>query len=90
MSEREVFRRAIEQYGKPAQMMMVAEECGELLKECSKYLRKGNHYDKTKLMEEVVDVQIMLDQIKVMCDYDDFQLDILRKEKVGRLMKRLF
>ena len=42
-------------------MTITMEECGELIQECSKAIRRDNYYDNEKLVEEVGDVQCMFD-----------------------------
>ena len=42
-------------------MTITMEECGELIQECSKAIRRDNYYDNEKLVEEVGDVQCMID-----------------------------
>ena len=42
-------------------MVLTMEECGELIQECSKNLRKGELFDRDKFKEEVGDVYTMID-----------------------------
>jgi NTP pyrophosphatase (non-canonical NTP hydrolase) len=48
-------------------MVIMMEECGELIQACSKALRKDDFYDNQNLIEEVGDVYTM---IEIMHDFD--------------------
>ena len=48
-------------------MVIMMEECGELIQACSKALRKDDFYDNQNLTEEVGDVYTM---IEIMHDFD--------------------
>jgi len=65
--EEELYKKAIEKWGIQLQFIMLIEECAEVQKEVTKLLRKGVS-DKElpiKLMEEIADVEIMLEQLEV-------------------------
>ena len=58
---------AIQEFGHTAQMNMVAEECSELIKVMMKMQRSKIPEDlELKLIDEMADVKIMLEQIEVM------------------------
>ena len=42
-------------------MVIMMEECGELIQACSKALRKEDFYDNQSLIDEVGDVYTMID-----------------------------
>ena len=42
-------------------MVILMEECGELIQECSKNLRRGELFDRQKFKDEVGDVYTMID-----------------------------
>ena len=48
-------------------MVIMMEECGELIQACSKALRKDEFYDNKQLIEEVGDVYTM---IEIMHNFD--------------------
>ena len=50
-------------------MVIMMEECGELIQACSKALRKDDFYDNKNLMEEIGDVYTMME---IMHDFDLF------------------
>ena len=53
-------------------MVIMMEECGELIQACSKALRKDEFYDNKQLIEEVGDVYTM---IEIMHDFDMISWD---------------
>jgi len=64
MNAREILLGAINKYGVTSQKIMFMEEAAELTKELSKSIRgMGSTCD---ILQEAADVQIMLDQIKLM------------------------
>ena len=67
MTENELYKRALKDWGKEPQMMQVIEEMAELNKEILKNInRKKNNI--AELIEETADVEIMLGQLK--CCYN--------------------
>lgn len=97
-TEKQIFKRAIEHYGVNDQSQVACEECAELIKALSKYHRVTKHqaYDKRKIqrcmnniIEEVADVGIMIDQIKLMYGISEKDVNAVRTEKVERLRKAL-
>ncbi len=82
-----IYEKAINTYGENAQLDMVIEEMSELIKEiCKKKRGKDNH---DAITEEIADVEIMLEQLKIICDIDNVDLDNAKKYKIDRLMARL-
>ena len=81
-----LLQRAISQWGEDAQMKMVLEEMSELQKEICKMWRGKDNRDATA--EEVADVEIMLDQLKLMLDIP-YQVEQHRQNKLQRLQERL-
>ena len=97
-TEKIIFEKAIERYGVDDQSQVACEECAELIKALSKYHRvtKYQDYDKRKIhrcmnniIEEIADVGIMLDQLKIMFDITEKAVNAVREEKVARLSKAL-
>lgn len=84
--ESKVLQRALDTYGSLPQIVMVFEEMSELQKELCKYLR--GKYSPANIAEEIADVEIMLEQMKMLfCCADDVRAG--RRRKVARLKKRL-
>ena len=86
ISEAEVLQRALDTYGSTLQIAMVFEEMSELQKELCKYLR--GKYSPANIAEEIADVEIMLEQMKMLfCCTDEVRNE--RRRKVERLKERL-
>lgn len=86
INETEVLQRALDTYGSSLQISMVFEEMSELQKELCKYLR--GKYSPASIAEEIADVEIMLDQMKMLfCCAEDVRS--VRRRKVERLKERL-
>ena len=82
--ETAVCKRAVDAYGKEHQLIICMEEMAELTKELTKNLRgRRNLQD---ISEEVADVEIMLEQVKVIFDlkeevFEDKEAKLLRLQK---------
>lgn len=87
MENKKILIKAIAKYGEK-QLDIAQEECAELIQAISKWKRYGDTNAKLNVIEEVADVTIMLEQIKIMFgiteeilqDEIDFKLDILAKK----------
>lgn len=94
-SDRAVLKAAIDKYGQQNQLAMAQEECAELIQAISKLSRseESDHPVRSAkaalnhLMEETADVQIMLDQIRIM--FPSKAYDAIRSQKIARLEKRM-
>lgn len=87
-----IMRQAIETYGVQAQCDVAVEEMAELTKAIVKIRRVADDYEKTQaaldnLLEEIADVDIMIDQMKIM--WGPKQVEEYRKKKLERLERRL-
>lgn len=81
-----VLQDAIDTYGKEAQTWMVIEEMSELAKEICK--NKRGRENREQIADEVADVTIMLEQVKMMFGISDtVERRIILK--VERLKRRL-
>jgi DNA polymerase III delta prime subunit len=74
MDEEEIDKKAIETWGKKLQVIVTVEELSELSKELMKYLRKSElgkidnrilEACNSRILEEMADVEIMLNQLKM-------------------------
>lgn len=84
--ETAVCKRAVEAYGKEHQLIICMEEMAELTKELTKNLRgRRNIQD---ISEEVADVEIMLEQVKVIFDLKE-EVSEAKEAKLLRLQKRI-
>ena len=85
--EDRLYRTAVNRYGKQAQLIVAVEELAELQKEITKHLRGENNQE--HITEEIADVEIMLEQVKMMCDINESQITVWKKRKRERLKKKL-
>jgi len=86
MSKPDVLERAVDTFGTVSQMIVSIEEMSELQKELCKHLRGSDNKD--AIAEEIADVEIMLDQLKLIfnCRY---QVIDWRTKKLSRLEDRI-
>lgn len=86
MTEQEIYKAAIDKYGKNQQMMMCIEEMSELAKELCKNIRGRSNEE--NIAEEIADVQIMLNQMMIIhkCETAVY---FWEDEKLQRLKKRI-
>lgn len=85
MSDIEIMKAAIECFGEQAQEKVAMEECAELIQAIIHKHRGREH----NIAEEIADVEIMLEQLKIINDCVEEVADI-RKGKIERLFNRIF
>jgi len=93
--EKELFELARERYGVRAQVLVLAEECSELAAVACKLGNRGSDLElreglgpvADKLIDELADVSIMLDQMKLY--FDAKKIAERRQFKLDRLATRL-
>ncbi len=78
-----VYRNAIMTYGEIAQIDVAIEEMAELIQALSKYKRGKEH----NVEEEIADVSIMLEQLKII--FDNRKVKKIKRRKIARLESRL-
>lgn len=79
-----IYQRAIKLWGVPAQLGMMQEECAELIAAINKYNR-GKPAE--VVIDELVDVEIMVEQMRHIFPRD--QWEARRIHKLKRLRRRL-
>ena len=84
---KDVLEEAIRKYGYTAQVWMVIEELSELMKELCKLQR--NQTDYNKLVDELADAFIMLNQLQLMLGITDEELQVAIHGKAKRLAEKL-
>lgn len=98
-----VYEKAQDFYGNVRQAVKCIEEMSELTKVLTKMICEGvithneinfnenpiNSSERRHLIEEIVDVALMLEQIKFMFDIDNNEIKCETKIKVDRLLKRI-
>jgi NTP pyrophosphatase (non-canonical NTP hydrolase) len=88
MTEQEIYKKAIDKWGRDSQLGVAQEECAELIQAISKYFRHGDFKAIEKVIEEAVDAEIMINQIKVIFPYQEIW-DKYRKMKLNRVEENL-
>lgn len=90
-----VLHKAIIAYGEDSQMDMAIEEMSELTKALLKHRRAKNGPEiqdfeqiRNNITEEIADVTIVLEQLKIMFDNED-AVEKIKSEKIQRLKQRL-
>lgn len=87
MRKDEILKKAVKTFGHTLQIYVATEEMGELIQALSKDLRgKGNHLN---ILEEVVDVQLMLDQLKIIYGFEPITIESMTNRKLEKLAYRL-
>jgi NTP pyrophosphatase (non-canonical NTP hydrolase) len=86
----DILEKAIRHYGAKNQMGVACEESAELIQAISKCLRyKDDIEARNNLVEEIADVLIMIDQLKIIMNIKDYEIDCYRKYKLERLERRV-
>lgn len=98
-AERKIFTAAIRHYGELEQMGIAQEECAELIQAISKYHRaqvsSDNRHRTTdikraekQLIEEIADVSIMIDQLKMMIRGNHNDVRAAKVERIGARLEK--
>lgn len=90
MNKKELYKLAIETYGEEAQINQGIEEMAELILAVNKF-RRNHRYDPEwdNIVEEIVDVEIMLEQYKIIYQIPDNEISEYKNQKLKRLAERL-
>ena len=83
-----VYRKAVERFGPPNQMIKAIEEMSELTKVLAKILVMGGEVSLDELIEEVADVTIMMEQLRLMYNINDEVCEMM-DGKIRRLEGRV-
>ena len=76
----------LSRYGRDTQLTVLTEECAELIKEASKSLRGYERPEKLK--EELIDVIVMTEQLRLMLDISMDEVNEKAAEKLRRALSR--
>ena len=85
MNDREIFISAIRCFGAFEQERMATEECAELIQAIN-HKHRGR---KDNIAEEIADVEIMLEQLKIINGCGE-QVETIKRSKIERLYDRIF
>lgn len=81
-SAKKLMEEAVFQWGEETQLNMVIEECAELIDAIQK--RRRGRVTWEKLVEEGVDVELCIEQLKLILD-EPVEWQKVRQEKLARL-----
>ncbi|MBW1666737.1 MAG: hypothetical protein JRJ66_01560 [Deltaproteobacteria bacterium] len=92
LRERELFNAAVRRWGASFQLDMAIEEASELIFAICKLKRRRDDSlvaMRHDIIEEMADVDIMLQQLKVILGVSDEEYLYIKKSKLRRLRSRL-
>lgn len=81
---RDFFQRVIEFYGEKVQENQCIEECAELIQA----INKKHRYKPHNIAEEIADVEITLEQLKIINKCEE-EVKRIKQEKLLRLSSRM-
>ena len=89
MMEQEQIKKIVTHYGANDRARLLMEECGELVQAANKILRYPDKPEtRANLLEEMVDVSIMIEQIRTLFNYDELEWNRMMQYKTNRIKKR--
>lgn len=88
--EKDLYERNIKYHGIEQETTIAMEECSELIQAISKCKRYGciNKY-RENLIEEMTDVLIMIDELKIIYQISDVDISDIRQYKMNRQSYRI-
>jgi len=89
MDKKQLYKKAIEKWGKEAQILMLFEEMAELQKAVCKLNRTVNGGDLNIVIDEIADVEIMIEQLRELLHIQESLIDFVKKQKLERLEELL-
>lgn len=93
MESHKLYKKAIRRWGLEPQINMMIEECAELIVELQKRNRNKNGSTASDIIEELVDVEILLEQMKLIYDYRHSstlsRFQVIKIRKLKRLERML-
>lgn len=81
----ELYINVLKEFGCGGQVMMLVEECGELLSAIAKFRR--DRATEEDIVTELADVAIMVEQMAILFGLPEFEAE--KERKLARLKKRL-
>ena len=85
MTDNDILKLAIQKFGSMAQERKAVKECSELIQAISHKQRGREH----NIDEEIADVEIMLEQLKIINNCHD-KVKNIKALKIKRLYNRIF
>ncbi len=86
MEEKDIYKTTVELWGEAFQRLMLIEECAELISALCKQFR--GRVDASTVLEEAVDTQLMINQLRFMLD-DETKWNEQMRFKLNRLESRI-
>ena len=80
-----IYLEAVAKWGVESQITLMVEESAELIKAIMKFFYR--HGKKCIVVEELADVEIMCEQMRVI--FDSQKIDVIKKQKLERLKNLL-
>lgn len=88
IAKNNLYRLAITKWGKISQLDMLVEESAELIKAVNKFKRFSSQQNCLNLLEEIADVEIMCEQVRIIFNNNDV-IEGFKNEKLHRLANLL-
>ena len=85
MTDNQIYTTAIRTYGEYHQECLAMEECAELIQAIN-HKHRGREYN---IAEEIADVEIMLEQLKIINNCRD-EVEKIHKQKIERLYHKVY
>lgn len=82
-----MLNKIIRYYGKENQLRKTIEELSELLVELSRV--NTYRYNRSALIEEISDTEIMLNQLKIMQNISNDEIEKIKEFKIERTLRRI-
>lgn len=83
------FEQALFVFGHLNQAIKANEELNELGIELIRYALDDKRFDRTKVLEEITDVEIMLKQLKLIFNFTEDELLEMKCKKVAKLQLKV-
>lgn len=78
-----------EHFGYEQQKNMLIEEQAELIQALNKYDRTKTEETFGNIVEEMVDVELMIEQVKYLLDINQDAIDEIKEEKIKRIKEKI-
>ena len=93
MDKKEIYKKTISKYGAELQALVAIEEMSELIKAIIKIKRKiakDENFlgERENLIEEIADVEIMIEQLKLI-HHCELGVEKIKEKKLKRLLENL-
>jgi len=82
-----IYETAVEKWGHEAQFNQTKEELAELIQALCKYEKYKTPEWRENVIEEIFDVQVMIEQIKVMLNISPDEMNNMTLQKMPKLEK---